>query len=578
MLEAGSVPFITLMSSFFTLPKSQKKRKREDGSRSGPVKKSKPAGAKAKSREERDESISGSEDGSIRSGGQQDREESSSEDETAAERRLRLAEQYLDKLKGEVQDEHGFDAEDIDRDLIAERLQEDVAESKGRLYKHIASEFDFANAIQTHFRTRPTSMYAIATCPPYAYTACRDGVVTKWKLPDLQKNPPDPHKKPQKPQKPTRRRPVNVAEVRSKPGRKVVLHHSAPVLAIAVSSDGKYIATGSVDKKLILYSTSAPNELTPVKAFAHHRDSITSLSFRQGSTQLFSASKDRTVKVWSAAERAYVETLFGHQDEVVDIAAFPTAERCASVGARDRTARIWKVVEETQLVFRGGGGGVTKTDRNLTNGVPDTSRERKRYAEGSIDRVVVVDNETFVTGSDNGNLCLWNLHKKKPVFTVPLAHGLEEQITADDYSAEIEHAPALKLPEPQPRWITALRALPLSDLIITGSWDGQIRIWKIGEGKRTLESLGSLRQSDQEASSLVRGVVNDIDVYGVGERGKDGIFVVAAIGKEHRLGRWKKTDARGGAIFWEIRRKKILKAKVTERSGINGHAAKSIDL
>ena len=44
--------------------------------------------------------------------------------ETAAERRLRLAEQYLKNIKSEV-DEAGFDAEDIDRDLIAERLQED---------------------------------------------------------------------------------------------------------------------------------------------------------------------------------------------------------------------------------------------------------------------------------------------------------------------------------------------------------------------------------------------------------------------------------------------------------------------
>ena len=51
--------------------------------------------------------------------------DSGSEDETAAERRLRLAEQYLENIKGEV-DEAGFDAEQIDRDLIAERLQEDV--------------------------------------------------------------------------------------------------------------------------------------------------------------------------------------------------------------------------------------------------------------------------------------------------------------------------------------------------------------------------------------------------------------------------------------------------------------------
>ena len=55
-----------------------------------------------------------------------DSSDSADEDETAAEKRLRLAERYLEELKGEVEEEAGFDARDIDRDLIAERLKEDV--------------------------------------------------------------------------------------------------------------------------------------------------------------------------------------------------------------------------------------------------------------------------------------------------------------------------------------------------------------------------------------------------------------------------------------------------------------------
>ena len=33
------------------------------------------------------------------------------------------------------------------------------------------------------------------------------------------------------------------------------------------------------------------------------------LAFRQGFNQLFSASKDRSVKIWSLDEMAYVDTL-----------------------------------------------------------------------------------------------------------------------------------------------------------------------------------------------------------------------------------------------------------------------------
>lgn len=127
------------MSSFFTTPASQLKRKRHDTAAPSKTKKrilstrpnAKPQNTKP-TREKRDESISsdGSEDDSRPRKAGIDEDEISSEsddddDETGAERRLRLAERYLENIKGEV-DEVGFDAEDIDRDLIAERLQEDV--------------------------------------------------------------------------------------------------------------------------------------------------------------------------------------------------------------------------------------------------------------------------------------------------------------------------------------------------------------------------------------------------------------------------------------------------------------------
>ena len=570
------------MSSFFTIPKSQKKRKRSEKATEPSSKRSKSADVTAKkSRAARDESISGSEaeDVSAHRGIEgDDGAESSEDEETAAERRLRLAEQYLEKIKGDVQDDDGFDAKDIDRDLIAERLQEDVSETKGRLYKHIASDFDFINATHTRFRTKASSIYSVAVSPPYAYTVTRDAVVTKWQIHTPPLSFTHPRGKPRKPQKPIRRRPTKIAEVNASFSSRDILHHTAPILAIAASSDGKYIVTGSADKKLILYSTSSPSELTPLKVFPQHRDAVTSLCFRPGTNQFFSSSRDRTVKVWSADERAYVETLFGHQDEVTDIAAFPTVERCVSVGARDRTARVWKVVEETQLVFRGGGsGGAGKKDqRNGASGV-----EEKKYVDGSIDKVAVIDNDTFVTGSDNGSLCLWSLHKKKPVYTYPLAHGLEPQMTAEKFSAEMHLGPDLKLPERQPRWITALKAIPLSDLIVTGSWDGSVRVWEVGDGKRTLNFLGVIGQLDghgEGESASIPGVINDIDIFERGEKGKEGLCIVAAIGKEHRLGKWMKIGSRGGAMIWEVPKKRPAKAANTAsehipiRNGIEGEA------
>lgn len=126
------------MSSFFTAPASQRKRKREDTTNPSSGKRRNTNGSapnkvkKYHSKSDaRDESISGSGTEDDTRGPKSDNEEldvsteSDEEDETGAERRLRLAEKYLENIKGGV-DEIGYDAAEIDRDLIAERLQEDV--------------------------------------------------------------------------------------------------------------------------------------------------------------------------------------------------------------------------------------------------------------------------------------------------------------------------------------------------------------------------------------------------------------------------------------------------------------------
>lgn len=66
------------------------------------------------------------------------------------------------------------------------------------------------------------------------------------------------------------------------------------------------------------------------------------LTFRQGTSELFSGSFDRTVRIWNAEDRAYINTLFGHQSEVLTIDCM-RKERVLTVG-RDRTMQLYKVV------------------------------------------------------------------------------------------------------------------------------------------------------------------------------------------------------------------------------------------
>jgi len=579
------------MSSFFTAPASQRKRKRDDNNAAPSTKrrntstKGTPNPAKSKpTRARRDESISSSESESeARRTRASDEEvsseyESEGEKETGAERRLRLAESYLRNIRGEAEDEVGFGAADVDADTIAARLQEDVAETKGRLHRRIASTLDFLKATKTQFPYSSLTTTNVATCAPYAYTVSKDIQLIKWKLPTPPPSQSTLSETPKKPPRNIRRRPeklIGTRGNRSIRGDTSYQHHTAPILCVAASSTGKFVATGGADKRLIIWSAES---LKPLRVFTQHRDAVTSLAFRKATNQLYSASKDRTIKTWSLDELAYVETLFGHQDEVVDVAALGM-ERCVSVGARDRTARVWRIIEETQLVFRGGGSSEKKRPQK-----DDTGSVARFYNEGSIDRVALIDEDTFVTGSDNGSLSLWSLQKKKPVFTIPLAHGLDPAMDPEEYSANLH--PSSKVPERQPRWITALATVPLSDLIVSGSWDGDIRVWRVSENKRELEAVGIVgryeltkrlegdrKENPIEAEQpLTNGCINDLSIFERGDRGCDGLCIVAAVGSEPRLGRWKIVKGKNGAAVFEV--PKI--DKIAE-DGVNGDTLEQVE-
>ncbi|NWS15399.1 U3IP2 protein, partial [Pachyramphus minor] len=252
--------------------------------------------------------------------------------------------------------------------------------------------------------------------------------------------------------------------------------HASHILCMAISSDGKYLATGDRNKLIMIWDTTTCKRL---HIFTGHRDAVSGLSFRKGTHQLYSASHDRCVKVWNVAENAYVETLFGHQDVITGLDSL-SRECCVTAGGRDGTVRLWKIPEETQLVFSG--------------------------HQGSIDCIQLINEEHMVSGADDGSLALWGLTKKKPLALARQAHGVQD-------------AQGLE----QPYWISAVAALRNSDLLATGSHSASVKLWKCGEGFRKLEHLCDI--------PLV-GFVNSLKFSSSGD------FLVAGIGQEHRLGRW----------------------------------------
>nr|XP_055040808.1 U3 small nucleolar RNA-interacting protein 2 isoform X1 [Misgurnus anguillicaudatus] len=411
----------------------------------------------------------------------QNRQQAENEDdeieETPQEKKLRLAKLYLEQLREE--EEKKAEEESFETDLIAGRLQEDVLEQKGRLQRLIAKELiapDPAEIRLLRGHKLPVTCLVITPDEKYIFSASKDCSIIKWEVESGKK--------------------VHKIARGHKGTDDQHVGHRSHVLCMAISSDGKYLATGDMNRFIMIWDAATCKHLYKLRG---HRDAVSGLAFRRGTHDLYSASHDRSVKVWNVAENAYVETLFGHQDKITALDCL-SRERCVTAGGRDRTVRVWKIAEESQLVFHG--------------------------HESSIDCIQLINEEHMITGGDDGSLSVWTVNKKKPVSTVKQAHGSHGNTGLE-----------------QPYWVSSVAALHNSDTVASGasgSHNSSVKLWKCGQGFRGLEPLFSIP---------VTGFVNSLKFSNSGK------FLVAGVGQEHRLGRWWRIkEAKNGLYIIPLKR------------------------
>ena len=80
----------------------------------------------------------------------------------------------------------------------------------------------------------------------------------------------------------------------------------------------RYLVVGGGDKRLHVWDPRSQQYVRALGGASGHKDIVTGVAFRDGTHELFSCGVDRAVKLWSLDDMAYVDTLFGHQSEVVD--------------------------------------------------------------------------------------------------------------------------------------------------------------------------------------------------------------------------------------------------------------------
>lgn len=150
----------------------------------------------------------------------------------------------------------------------------------------------------------------------------------------------------------------------------------------------------------------------------------------------------------------------------------------------DRTVRVWKVAEETHLVFRG--------------------------HKSSIDNAQYLTDNSFVSAGQDGTLNLWKDAQKTPVRCVHAAHGMQ-----------VPAGPTGAFSSRNPNWICSVAALKMSNIVATGSVDGYVRLWNASAEERVLAPVCAFEMP---------GSVNALAITPR--------LMVAGCGKEHKYGRW----------------------------------------
>ncbi|KAG7344637.1 WD-40 repeat-containing protein [Nitzschia inconspicua] len=435
-----------------------------------------------------------------------DDNDSLEEEETLDAKKVRLAREYLRKLEANEDDDSdsGSDDDDDDddencdsddpRDRIGVKLQRERLQREGTYEQLVADKVQASvHAIQQSIRSNPIlstkemdeakqwietghikvlrghdltpTCVALQANGERAISGSKDHSVILW---DIQEE----------------RRAFTLCPTFSKTNESSLSRTMGQVLSVACSDDGRYAAVGRRDATVSIYDVRVANNTTStvVKTFTGHKGPITSLCFRTQSLQLFSASDDRCLRQYHLNELLQLETLYGHQFGVTAVDCH-TKERPVSVG-RDRTARAWKIADDTHLIFRAGA------------------------KVASADCVRILKEDWFVTGHEDGYMGLWRTDKKRAVASIQQAHGTHPNSVV-------------------PRGITALGSLRGSDMVVTGSCDGHLRLWKVMMGQ-TLDS----RSIEPMETIPLSGYVNGIAV------GPKARFCVVAVGQEPKMGRF----------------------------------------